>query len=377
MDQLRVPLATAAAAGAGAGAGLGGGSLSPSLSRASSFTHVQHAESNDISTVMDQHKVELEHNDDESPAPVQPQQRARPPSVRSLNTSIPHAEPAKTRLCGEERRLALMYRKCGSRRSVAPLLFFLAASLGKLILGFGVALAIRGHYASIKSSLIVGIVLAVLGFSAVVAAALGFGAAASRVSRKWGLIFKAFSITGGVLIAIGYALNQYFVSDERPLFTIRLSFIPLAMGTACMGISLPNFTAFYELYAGRVVGLPLKYRPIAALLMLSPSMGALFGGWVSSEHGEWPVAFNAVVLTFVVALGYGGVALFWSEQLRLRASVLEMQLCKEEEQEDHMTNEKSRRQHIPRSPTEDSDLSSPTLAGSSTNTNKLPSVANV
>jgi hypothetical protein len=85
------------------------------------------------------------------------------------------------------------------------------------ILGFGVALAIRGHYASIKSSLIVGIVLAVLGFSAVVAAALGFGAAASRVSRKWGLIFKAFSITGGVLIAIGYALNQYFVSDERPL----------------------------------------------------------------------------------------------------------------------------------------------------------------
>ena len=132
MDQLRVPLATAAAAGAGAGAGLGGGSLSPSLSRASSFTHVQHAESNDISTVMDQHKVELEHNDDESPAPVQPQQRARPPSVRSLNTSIPHAEPAKTRLCGEERRLALMYRKCGSRRSVAPLLFFLAASLGKL-----------------------------------------------------------------------------------------------------------------------------------------------------------------------------------------------------------------------------------------------------
>ena len=172
------------------------------------------------------------------------------------------------------------------------------------------------------------------------------------------------------------------------------------MGTACMGISLPNFTAFYELYAGRVVGcecllpakqspfvesdmptlyspaVPLKYRPIAALLMLSPSMGALFGGWVSSEHGEWPVAFNAVVLTFVVALGYGGVALFWSEQLRLRASVLEMQLCKEEEQEDEVTNEK-RGQHIPRSPTEDSDLSSPTLAGSSTNTNKLPSVANV
>lgn len=60
-------------------------------------------------------------------------------------------------------------------------------------------------------------------------------------------------------------------------------------------------------------------------------MGILFGGWISAEVAEWPVAFNSAVLTFAVALGYGGVALFWSNNLRVKAQMYELMLCREEE----------------------------------------------
>lgn len=77
-----------------------------------------------------------------------------------------------------------------------------------------------------------------------------------------------------------------------------------------------------------------RYRSIFAFLCMSPSLGALFGGWISSENAHWPSSFNAVVLTFVVALGYAGVSIFWSDNLRLKAELLELRLCKEEEEED-------------------------------------------
>lgn len=123
-----------------------------------------------------------------------------------------------------------------------------------------------------------------------------------------------------------------------------------------MGISLPNFTAYTELYRGRVVGcessqsvvssvsksslntirspfaVPPKHRPLIALLCLSPSMGILFGGWISAEVAHWPIAFNSAVLTFAVALGYAGVALFWSDHLRSKAELYDYLLHKEEEE---------------------------------------------
>jgi len=61
---------------------------------------------------------------------------------------------------------------------------------GKLILGFSTSLAIKGHYDENRTTFIVGVVLAVLGLLGCIAAALGFGAAASKVNAKRGLIFK-------------------------------------------------------------------------------------------------------------------------------------------------------------------------------------------
>lgn len=61
-------------------------------------------------------------------------------------------------------------------------------------------------------------------------------------------------------------------------------------------------------------------------------MGILFGGWISAEVAHWPVAFNSAVLTFAVALGYAGVALFWSNNLRDRAELYDVLLMREEEQ---------------------------------------------
>lgn len=97
------------------------------------------------------------------------------------------------------------------------------------ILGLGVALAIQGHYTANKTTLGVGIALASAGFTAVVAAALGFGAAASRIEKKFGILFKGFSISGGCLIAVGYALKQWAVSDHEALCTFCCSLSPSAM----------------------------------------------------------------------------------------------------------------------------------------------------
>ena len=67
---------------------------------------------------------------------------------------------------------------------------WLSLCSGKLVLGFSVSLAIKGHYDGNRTTFIVGIVLATIGLLGCIAAALGFGAAASQVNRKRGLIFK-------------------------------------------------------------------------------------------------------------------------------------------------------------------------------------------
>lgn len=61
-------------------------------------------------------------------------------------------------------------------------------------------------------------------------------------------------------------------------------------------------------------------------------MGILFGGWISAEVAHWPIAFNSTVLTFAVALGYAGVALFWSNHLRDRAELYDVLLSREEDE---------------------------------------------
>jgi hypothetical protein len=115
-------------------------------------------------------------------------------------------------------------------------------------------------------------------------------------------------------------------------------------------------------------------------------MGILFGGWISAEVSHWPVAFNSVVLTFAVALGYAGVALFWSDNLRLKAMILESRLYLEEEraeeqarrvESDKIDNEKKEKEKagqaylgnsqaggadLQRRPTGDSVYTTPTLA---------------
>jgi hypothetical protein len=87
-----------------------------------------------------------------------------------------------------------------------------------------------------------------------------------------------------------------------------------------MCVSLPNFVAYNELARGRVAFIPLRLRSVVALGCMSPSLGMLFGGWVTGEHSKWPAAFNAVLLTCSVALAIVGTSINWSDEIRRRAA---------------------------------------------------------
>jgi len=82
-------------------------------------------------------------------------------------------------------------------------------------------------------------------------------------------------------------------------------------------------------------------------------MGILFGGWISAEVAHWPIAFNSTVLTFAVALGYAGVALFWSNQLRDRAELYDVLLLREEEELERVRRKEEARREREKLPADD------------------------
>jgi len=254
----------------------------------------------------------------------------------SLNKDSPSPNQLLTQ---EQRKLALAHRASKDKTSWHVPFYFLAASLGKLILGFGASQAVSGHYQKKRPTLIVGAVLASLGLIGCVAAAIGFGSCVSRINKKRGLALKCVSISGALLIGLGYAINSYLVATST-LSHIRLSFLPLLAGTALMSISLPNFTAYTELARGRIPFIPKDKRAVVALACSSPAIGSLFAGWVTGEHSEWPPAFNAAVLTFSIALLLVGVSLNWSNALKARASEYDTLLASEEAFNPHASAEK-------------------------------------
>ncbi|KAA1132722.1 hypothetical protein PGTUg99_019167 [Puccinia graminis f. sp. tritici] len=206
----------------------------------------------------------------------------------------------------------------GKRSLVAPAYFGLSC-FGKLIFGFGASLTVKGVVAGNHTTTAIGSALCGAGFVCIIIVAFGFGAACSKIDKTRGILFKCCSVSSAIFIAAGYALNQYYVSERRSLLDIRLSFIPLFFGGALLVVSTSNFTAYTELVKGVTPFVPVARRPLAAICMLAPGFGTVFGGWITGEKGEWPVVFNAVVLTLAMACLYGGTALFWSNHLRMEA----------------------------------------------------------
>lgn len=114
---------------------------------------------------------------------------------------------------------------------------------------------------------------------------------------------------------------------------IRLSFLPLVVGTGMLCISLPNFTAYTELVRGRLPFIPPHNRPLAAMFCFSPAIGCLFAMYITEEKGQWPSVFNASMVTFAVALVIFGVSLRWSDHIRDVAVWAEGVMTEEEEEE--------------------------------------------
>ncbi|KNZ52940.1 hypothetical protein VP01_3392g1 [Puccinia sorghi] len=225
----------------------------------------------------------------------------------------------------------------GKRSLIAPAYFSLSC-FGKLIFGFGASLAVKGTVNKDTISVAVGAALCGAGFICIVIVAFGFGAACSKIDKRRGILFKCASVSSAVLIAGGYALNQYWVSTHRSLVDIRLSFLPLFVGGSLLVVSSANFTAYTELSKGITPFMSMERRPLVAISMLAPGLGIMFGGWITGEKGEWPTAFNAVVLTFAMGCLYGGTALFWSDHLRREAEWAEACLVIQDYKTKHNTS---------------------------------------
>ncbi|KAH9825329.1 hypothetical protein DFH28DRAFT_22758 [Melampsora americana] len=244
------------------------------------------------------------------------------------------SEP-RPRLTEAQRIMALSYRESQDTRSAVTLVYFSLGCVGKVTFGFGAAMAVKGKIgeSNDNATFITGIVLAVVGLVALVIAALGFGAAITRVHVKMGWTIKALAILAGSLIALGDGLAQYYYSTTDDTKSIRLCIFPLVIGTSILAITLPNFVAYTELYRGRTIGIPFEKRSLFALTCIGCANGAFFGGWVTKEHAEWPSIFNIVVVTIAVALSYLGAAIFWSDHIRELAICYHERLLLEEKEE--------------------------------------------
>lgn len=223
-------------------------------------------------------------------------------------------------LTQRQKNLAKYYQATQGRTSFLALGFFLLSCFGKLIFGFGAALTVKGVSNNSSAVTGAGAGLCGAGFVCILIVAFGFGAACSMIDPQRGIFFKFISISSAILIAGGYALNQYYVSMHRSLLDIRLSFIPLFFGASLLVFSITNFSAYTELVRGVTPGVPISRRPLLAVCLLSPGLGTVFAGWITGEKGEWPTVFNAGVLTIAMGCLYGGLSIFWSNHLRQEAA---------------------------------------------------------
>jgi len=234
--------------------------------------------------------------------------------------------PKPANLTQRQKNLVTHLKATDGQTSLIPGGYFLFSCFGKLIFGFGASMTVKGVCGSDSTTLGIGAGLCSFGFICILIVAFGFGAACHRITSTRGILFKCISILAALLIASGYAINQYFVSTHRDLLDIRLSFFPLFLGAALLVISISNFFAYTELVRGRTPYLPAERRPLIALCFMGPGIGTVFGGWITGEKGEWPVAFNAAVLTLAMACLYLGICLLWADHLRREAEQCEKSL---------------------------------------------------
>ncbi|POV96425.1 hypothetical protein PSHT_15135 [Puccinia striiformis] len=209
--------------------------------------------------------------------------------------------PNPVNLTQRQKNIIVHLNATKGKTSLIALGYFLFSCFGKLIFGFGASMAVKGVCANDTATLGVGAGLCAFGFICILIVAFGFGAACHHMDKARGILFKCISILAAVLIATGYAVNQYFVSTHHDLMDIRLSFFPLFIGAALLVISLGNFFAYTELAKGATPCIPRERRPFVAMCFFGPGIGTVFAGWITGEKGEWPVVFNAAVLTVALA----------------------------------------------------------------------------
>lgn len=145
------------------------------------------------------------------------------------------------KLTDSQKVMAMSYRDSLKKTSFVPVLYFVLACGGKIIMGksdskkrpsrsslvsglfelrgwylflhigFGAALAVQGAYTPPQpqpSKIVTGSVLAGIGALCVIIASLGFGSAVTRVYFRFGWTLKAISITAASLITFGDAISR-------------------------------------------------------------------------------------------------------------------------------------------------------------------------
>lgn len=171
-----------------------------------------------------------------------------PTTTCSASLSLSASTPIK--LTDRQKKMVVHLKESEGKTSPIAVGYFSLSCFGKLTFGFGASLTVKGSASKHIPIIVAGSVLCVIGFTCILNVALGFGAACAKVDRKRAIILKLISISSSLLIALGYALDEYFISVYPSLLGIRLSFFPLFLGASLLMICISNFFAYTELVRG-------------------------------------------------------------------------------------------------------------------------------
>lgn len=210
-------------------------------------------------------------------------------------------------------RMYALAEKSSTKTSLRPLMNFLGASAGKLVLGVGAGHLVEGILLDDQTDRNIGIALITLGFSAAVAAAWSFAGDVKKVHNAYGWLLKIGSISAASTIGAGYALHSYG-KVKKDVLASRLSFVLLAVGPMLLSYTLPRFVSYSEIVNGQIRFPKQLPREACREICGAAAYGLLFGLAITID-ARWPPGFSQTFVSLTAILFVCSIALAKSDHI--------------------------------------------------------------